>query len=155
MDTGLKEKVAAFDRKQGSECYSDGEFLYFRTGAYREIDPRGLWAEPPNTTTEEGEYEKAKNILKFFQLRLKAAVTEFDELNTRLAYTLPMNPEAEIEKLKDLAGVVETRKSELVKAETALENTRIGKARKLFLQARIEELERIERFQKQRRAIRI
>ncbi|MHC1763747.1 MAG: hypothetical protein AB9869_05485 [Verrucomicrobiia bacterium] len=151
------EKMEAFHQAHGGECYRDpkNNRLYYSDGAVLDDYAGGSFYFPPDPSTEEGEYRLACLKLKFAQLKLKRAVREFDDLNTHLAHSLPGDPDAALEKLKRLQGVVEERKKLVAQAEEALANTRRGKAQAQARREQEEENRRILEWQSRRAAIRI
>jgi hypothetical protein len=151
----VKQRIKEFHQRHGGECYSDGHFYFYANGAYRDVNPFGVLADPPDTRTSDGERQRAQNIFKFYRFKLAAAVREFDELNTRLAHLIPADEETELFKLKELQKKVNACKAELQKAQEALDATELGRRRINSRRAIEEERERIADFQKRRLSIRI
>src|SRR4051812_13652536 len=99
MKTEWQKQVAAFHNLHGPECYREGTVVYYQTGAFRETTPPGVLAPPPAGDTVESEYELALAKLKFYRLKLEDAVQKFDQMNTFLAHSSPIEPEAELLRL--------------------------------------------------------
>jgi hypothetical protein len=157
MDESLQMRaVKAFNAKHG-EFYSSGNQVFYADGSIREKGPYGvMWdATSADRNRPELEWQVQTNIVEFYRLKLADAVAEFDELNTRLAFTVPVDPNAEIAKLQRLQTVVEARRKELAQAEEALGNTQWGRARRDAREAEQERRQRAADFQQRRRAIRI
>jgi|GEM_PF-6723121 hypothetical protein len=154
-DNPVMMKVRAFEERHGSEKYSDGAAWFYADGAMRDMNPIGILMEPPDSGTDEGEYKMALHKLKFAQLKLQTAVSEFDQLNTRLAHTIPMDPDADLAELKRLAKVVESRKKLVTEAEEGVANTRWGRRRAELRRADEEQRQRMADFNEKRRSIRV
>jgi hypothetical protein len=154
-ELSVKGRVNAFHQRHGPECHSDGAAIYYANGAVRDANPMGALIEPPNPDTPQKEWAVRSNQLQFYKLKLQKAVDEFDDLNTRLAYSVPSDPDGELAKLEKLAAVVEERKKLVATAEAALQDTRWGRQRAEARQHQQEQEERIAKFNQRRRAIRI
>ncbi len=154
INSDVIRRVKEFEQRHG-EKYSDGYEIYFADGAMRDADPIGVLMPPPDAGSAEGEYKLANNKLTFAKLKLKAAVDEFDDLNTRLANIMPNEPDVEIARLKQLAKLVEERKTLVTQATAALEKTEWGGNRVSILRRQQEERQRIDEFQRTRQSIRI
>lgn len=148
-------KIGEFHKRHGPESYNDGSVIVYADGAYRDINPLGILADPPTPDTVEGEYLLAHRKLQFTQLKLKAAVREFDELNTRLAHCIPADEEAELAKLKRLKDHVDACKELVTAAEDAVANTRHGKHQADMRRQQEEEQVKWKEFQSRRREIRV
>lgn len=155
MNTEWKRQIEAFHRLHGPECFSEGTVLYYKTGAFRETSPPGVLAPPPKGDTVEGEHELALAKLKFYRLKLEAAVRAFDEMNSFLAYSSPIEPEAELLRLKARKAAVDYARKLHRQAEAAVANTRRGKANAAAELEREMDRERFSAFQRKRQSIRI
>lgn len=151
----IRARAAEFDRLHGVEKYSDGQFYFFRDGAYRDVDAAGVLAPPPIAKTRHGQLQLATNILRFYQLRLKKAVAEYDELNTRLAHQLPTDEEVQLRRLRELQQTIDARNRDVEAAQAALDSTELMRQRKAMLQGQAEERQRFVDFQKKRAAIKV
>lgn len=154
-DSIVKQRVMAFHANHGAECSNDGAWHYYPDGAKRDVDPLGALVEPPDPATPQGEWDRAQNKLMFWKCKLNAAVNQFDDLNTRLAHTIPADPDAELAVLKKLQALIGDLKEQVTQAETALANTRRGKTREEMRRRRDEEMRRFNEFQEARRTIRV
>jgi hypothetical protein len=148
--------VRAFNTKHG-EFYSSGNEVFYADGSYREKEEFGIMWDSASVDRRNAELEwrVQSNIVQFYRLKLESAVTEFDDLNTRLNFSSPSDPDAEIAKLKRLQLVVTQRRKELAQAEAALEKTQWGRQRQAHQEAQQERVQRAAEFQSRRRAIRI
>src|SRR5689334_9072338 len=115
-EMSAKARVAEFHRRHGPVCLSDGSKWIYPNGAYRDLNPLGVLAEPM-AGTKEAEHRNAENVLTFYRLKLKLAVQNFDEFNFRLSTTLPTNPGKALAELERLQDIVEGCKKEMAAAE--------------------------------------
>jgi hypothetical protein len=150
--------IRAFHAKHGPECYADDYATFYKDGSYREnAQPYGILfdATTRDMRRPDLEYEVYSNIVKFYRLKLEEAVRQFDDLNTKLAHSIPADPDADLAELKRLQGVVQERKQELAEAEAALQQTSWGRARAARVRSDAEARQRYAEFQRQRELIRI
>jgi hypothetical protein len=148
-------QIRRFHARHGGICFPDGAgFLVYPNGAFREIGPAGVLAEPLPEDTPENEHTNARNVLKFYRLKLKAAVRDFDNLNEALSAMVPDDENEALTKLQILQGQVLVAKREVKAAEKKLAGTELAKRHRLAEEEKLEEEER-QAFQEKRRAIRI
>jgi hypothetical protein len=155
MNDTVKARIAAFHQRNGGECFSDGTFYFYKNGAMRDIEPLGPLIDPPDPRTRHGQLQLATNILKFYQLRLKKAVAEYDDLNTRLAHQLPADPDMELKRLKELQANVDACKADVEAADKAVGETELGRQRRMMLAGQAEQRQRFLEFQRKRAAIKV
>jgi hypothetical protein len=148
--------IRAFNDKHG-DSYSSGSQVYYADGSVREIAAWGaMWdSSEADQSQADLEWQVQSNIVQFFRLKLADAVAQFDGLNTRLQFSTPDDPDAEIAELKRLQFLVMERKKELARAEEALANTQFGRATRQRREAAQERDEKNAEFHRRRRAIRI
>lgn len=155
MDQSIvSQRIADFHKKHGGECYTDDTYFYYPDGAYRDVDRLGLLAEPPDKHTPEGEYKRARFILKFHKLKLSKKVEAFDSLNTRLAHLASADMLA-LEQLSKLQKEVIQQQAEVRAAEEQLAQTETGRMIKMQKEGREAESRRLQEFHQLRRSIRI
>ena len=154
-DSIAKTRVEAFHRRHGGECYSDESKFYYPDGAYRDVNPLGVLAEPRDPRAKEGAHRNAENVVLFHRLKLKHAVAKFDELNFRLSTALPAQPRKALAELERLQAVVDQCKKEHDAAVEKLDSTEIGRFRKEMKKGAEDERRRFHEFQRKRAAIRV
>jgi hypothetical protein len=154
-DSIAKQRVAQFHRRHGGVCYSDDRHWYYSNGAFRDIEPLGLLADPMDPSTREGEYRNAENIVTFYRLKRGEAAAKFDALNNQLKFHVPARPKEALAELKRLAAEVQKCSRELGKAIAKKDSTEIGRYRKAVKKSEEEQKQRSEEFQQLRKAIRI
>jgi hypothetical protein len=150
-----RDRIAAFHARHGPECFSDGNHWWYKNGAFRDVHPLGVLADPINRGTPEDEFRNAENVVRFHQVKLAHYKKEFDELNARLQYVNPHDPEKQLATLRKLQSLARQAKKELAEAEKKLAATKIAKGRQTVKASFGAEDRRMEEFQKKRRTIRI
>jgi len=122
----------AFDAAHGERVQFNDSY-YFEDGAARTIDAISEMRPPP-----EGEFERLQMILFFHRAKLTRAVRDFDAFKEDLSHRACGNGE-EISRLKELQGIVGKCSKAVERAQAALDDTAIGRARKGAAEARQQE----------------
>jgi hypothetical protein len=153
----FKARIEDFHRQNGGVCYSDGSKKYYANGAYRDVNPLGLLANPSDPTTRQGAHRNAEIAVLHFKCKLRVAVEAFDQLNAQISTTLPQRHDrsrilADLRKLRD---AVEEAKKELALAEEKFASTEIEQRRKRVREAEEERRQEWQEFHEQRQKIRI
>jgi hypothetical protein len=128
---------------------------FYQNGAYRDVNPLGVLGEPPVPSHPEEEHRLRSNQLTFARLKLKAAQDQFNELDERLSFANPSDPDAAIAELKKLKAVVTERQKLVAAAEEALSQTAWGKQRAAMAQQEKEQKQRMAAFQHRRKSVKI
>jgi hypothetical protein len=128
----VNQRVKQFDEKHGSDYLRVGVWLIYSDGAYREVNPLGLLAEPPADA-----YERCKLQVQYREEALRQTAAAFKELKEVLtrqteeavrwansnAPPAPPKPE-DLQRLRALRGKVAMRQVELNEARQALLDAR-------------------------------
>ena len=150
-----KQRIASFHQQHGGECFLDGGFYWYEDGAYRDEDPLGVLAEPPDPGTDQGEFSLLQRKLRFYQAKLKTAVRQFESLRESLLYSVPADEEAALKKLEELRQIVEVRQEEVRRAESALDNSCICMMRRGAREFQAKESARYDEWRNKLRSVRI
>lgn len=151
----VKARVDAFHLRHGGVSFSDGTHYFYPDGAYRDINPFGVLAEPQSGNAPAAIHANMERIVMFYELKKRDAVKRFDELDFHLLTSLPGNPARKLAELERLRSAVAECQKELDAAKAKLDATEVARQRKAIKEAQDEEKARFQEFQKQRRAIRI
>lgn len=68
----VKETIEAFDKANGGDPVRVDDFLYFKNGARREVNPYGALLDPPSD-----EFKRLKVVEAYWETRLNKAINEF------------------------------------------------------------------------------
>jgi hypothetical protein len=154
IDSMVKTRVEEFHRRHGGVCFRDDCHWYYPDGAYRDVNPLGVLAEPwPDTP--EGLHRNASNILAFYRLKFEHARRQFNGLHVQLENWIPNQPSEALAELRRLQGLVETSRKELAAAQKKFSSTEIEKRRQQLRRGDVEERIRIQAFHEERRKIQI
>ena len=121
---GIVQRTQQFDLKHGSDCLKVGSIWLYSNGAYRDVHPEGLLAEPPRDP-----YERSKLIVQYHEEKLRQASDKFNELKLELTYqgkaAVQHNTDdpsdAQIEELKRRLAEVRKCQADLATAKEQLD----------------------------------
>lgn len=143
-------RVDDFDKRHGRDSVSNGQWVFYKSGAVREVDPLGALIEP----RLDDAYEHAKNVLQYYQLKLRRAVQAFDAFRSQLLMSTVPDRDS-VEELKRLKSVVEEKSAEHEAAKQRLAETPEAKRRAESKQFDIEQKQALEAYKQDVKEVRV
>lgn len=143
----LDGKVAYFDKLNGDDSIRIGNQLVYGNGAWRDIDPRGRYADPADN-----DYERLSLILRRQQTLVDRAREAFYQTKEQLVQEACSVAEAK-QRLEGLIAQVREHEAKLQAIQEQLNQTAEVRQRELDKQMRAEAMQRRQQNQQAIRAI--
>lgn len=125
--SAMRQRIEAFHERHGADCVDIDGYRVYSDGAYRDIDPIGILAEPDSDL-----FVRSQRVIEYWEERTDRAVDAFDEAKDVYASfcraaahepSVPATPwakEQATEHLKKLRAEVHTCQAQLKNARAEL-----------------------------------